>query len=659
MTETARRNSTRPDPVVSWTVLTDGPLRGLSLAREPGIVLAWDETDHLYLFDALGERLSASRAPEKIIAAAASDSGSLFAVLVEGPRIWLLGPDLEPLSDRPVSPDSHALAIDPHGRYVAVSSKLNQTQFINRHGRAAGKFETLRPLSHLHFVANQPMFIGASTNGWIVAMGLEPGGDSGSLRGEVLWQQQLLSNVGRLEVTGDGGMILASCFNHGVQRYDLRGQNEGAYHLGGTASHAVPDFAGRTIVVSTQEGEIALLNQGGNVRWRTALPRSAIALEMDALGRYFIYGLPTGEIRRLDLDGVRRAAASTTKSRPSHLVSAGTASRSGSVRSPAWLIPVAQSDEQAETTVVTVLDDPARIGVITNQNRLQVVSAEGETLGEAPQIIGVGRVLATAPGWIAASTDRMAALYDVRRDSAVRLDLMMHEMTHMVIRPDTYGLAFVQERDRLGRVTPAARWIWKRELRSSVEGLAISAEGLTAVTCDNGELLVFDPAGEPAGSYQAEPEEPLCLIPAPRGAPEGVEWITLARRFQILRGHLGEGRVVWETPVPWESWQLHRVGAFAVAVAPDGRAIAFDGSGNPHGQSRVEESRGALFPSSRGDAVLRVVAQGEHLICSDLGGRVRWRAVADATLGPMAAGRLGVATLIGRNLAWFPNLDGS
>ena len=46
----------------------------------------------------------------------------------------------------------------------------------------------------------------------------------------------------------------------GVQRFDLEGRAEGAYHLGGSAGHAVPDFAGRSIAVSTLEGELAILN---------------------------------------------------------------------------------------------------------------------------------------------------------------------------------------------------------------------------------------------------------------------------------------------------------------------------------------------------------------------------------------------------------------
>ena len=578
MTAASQRQS-KPDPAVSWTFVTDAPLRGMALAREAEILLAWDEGDQLQLIDGSGNRLVDARAAGKILSASISDDGSLVAVLVEGPRLCLLGRELEPILDKPAIPEAASLAVETLGRYVVVGSKLNQNQIYNKHGRPSGKFETTRPLTYLGFVPGKPVLICGSTNGWMTAVELGPSGRGSSLSCEPLWSHQLLSNLGRLGFTGDGGIILASCFNHGVQRYDFQGQNEGAYHLGGTASHAVPDFAGRSIVVATQEGEIALLNQGGNVRWKTALPRPAIALEMDALGRYFLFGISTGEIRRVDLDPSQRPPAAVKSSKSA--TSASSKSKPGPFREPAWSGTVAQTTEQAETAVLCVLDDPPRIGVITNENKLQVVSAEGELLGEGPQIIGVGRVLATSPGWIAASTDRMAALYDVRRDASVRLDLMMHDMTHMAIRPDTYGLAFVQERDRVGRVTPAARWVWKRELDNPVESLAINADGLTALSLDDGRIVIFDPAGEPAGRYKAEPSEPLILIEAPRGSPEGVEWVSLARRSQVLRGHRGDGKVAWETPVPWESWQLHRVGPRAVVTAPDGRALACDGNGNP------------------------------------------------------------------------------
>jgi hypothetical protein len=650
MPETVPRPQAKLDPVPAWTVLTDAPLKGLSLAREAGVILAWDERDQLYLLDLEGRHRAVSRAAERIVAGAISDDGSLVALLGAGPRLWLLRPDLSPIAERPAPPEATSLAVDPHGRYVAVASRIGLTQFTTRHGRGAGRFETKQAIQHLAFVPNRPFLIGAATHGLLVGVDLARGGEPGRLEADVAWQEALMSNVGRLTTSGDGGMVLASCFTHGVQRFDLEGTNEGAYHLGGTPAHAVPDFAGRMIAVATLEGELAVLSPAGNVRWRSGLARPAIALEVDAAGRFLVYGHATGEVVRLDLHG---PGPSGGRSRGAAGAVVATRAGSASVRSPDWALPVASSDEQAEAAVVAVLDDPPRIGLMTNTNRLQVFAAEGRALGQAPEILGIGRIVRTARGWIAAATDRQVILYDARRNAAQKLDLSLAEVTHLAIRPDSYGVAIVQERDRIGRATLAGRWVWKAELDSPVEDLAIGAENFTAASTNDGRLLIFDPAGGRAATVAGDRDDPRFLIEAPESSPSPVAWLSLARRAQVLRGHDLRGAVAWESPVPWEAWQFHRVGALAVVVAPDGRALAFDGAGYLRAEGKGPDGAGDLFgPGPRGEA-LRLSRQGVHLICADLAGRVRWRAVADGALGPLAAGTAGVAVLIGRALTWF------
>jgi len=107
-----------------------------------------------------------------------------------------------------------------------------------------------QPIGHLVFLADAPLLIAAANFGAIMGLELVPASGSGKLSAELLWQQSLLSNVGRLAATGDGRMILASCYTHGIQRFDLEGNSEGAYHPGGSVTHACPDFVGRTIAVA-------------------------------------------------------------------------------------------------------------------------------------------------------------------------------------------------------------------------------------------------------------------------------------------------------------------------------------------------------------------------------------------------------------------------
>lgn len=656
------RPPSRIDAELAWTLLTDAPLQGLSLSREAGTIFAWDEGDHLYVLDAQGQRRFASQAPGRILAGAASDDGSLLALLGQGSRLWLFDSELELMVDRTALADAQTLAVDPHGRHIVLASKQGRNQFFNRYGRAGREFETFQPLALLSFVPDRPILIGAAALGALYGLELFSAGKSGGLDAEEAWRVAMLSNVGRLTLTGNGGMILASCFNHGIQLYDLNGSAEGSYHLGGTVTHAVPDFAGRLIASATLEGELAVLNRAGNVRWKTVLSRPAMALEMDALGRYLIAGQATGEIQRIDLEPrkVRATAASQGKKSESEVESTSSirpgSSRAGSVRNPAWTVPVALSDQQAESAVLAVLDDPPRIAVFTNSNRLQVFQPDGKSLGELPELSssGVGRLLRTSPGWIAAASDRQIVLYDARHKTARRLDVSLAMMTHLAIRPDTFGLAIVQERDRVARATSADRWVWRVELDSPVEDLAIGSGGYSAVTTEDGRLRIFDAGGQIIHNAPIGPPEPLGLIEAPVGAPEGLAWITLARRLQVVRGHDLAGRVVWEVPVPWEAWQIFSVGRSAVVVAPDGRAMAFDTSGNPLSRSRSESPQGIFCPGSKGEP-LRVVRQNVHLIVSDLSGRVHWRAVTDPPGGPIAGGRSGVAALIGRSLVWYPS----
>jgi hypothetical protein len=297
-----------------------------------------------------------------------------------------------------------------------------------------------------------------------------------------------------------------------------------------------------------------------------------------------------------------------------------------------------------------VLDDPPRIGAMTRSKRLQVFTTAGQELGRAPEVAGVGRFLRTCPGWMAAATDRQVVLYQARRQVAQRLDLTLAELTHLALRPDSFGLALVQERDRIGRATPSGRWVWKAELASPVEDLAIDAEGYTAITSEDGLLRVFDPAGAPAGETRGEASDPALLLPAPPGS--NVAWLTLTRRAQVLCGHERSGRVAWQSPIPWEAWQFLGVGPLAVVVAPDGRAMAFDASGHALVQGRGDAVPDAFCLAPDGQA-LRVARQGVHLICSDIGGRVHWRAVAEGPLGPLAASKAGVAVMIGKSLSWF------
>ena len=171
--------------------------------------------------NARGETLSTSRVPNRILAGSISDEGSLIALLVEAEDagLLLLSADFDILSERPAPSESSFVTIDPHGRYLRWRTRQNAAYLINRFGRPAGRIETMEPLSHLCFVPGRPLMVGAAAYGMLVGIALDPGRPQGRLDAEIVWQDRLMSNVGRLALDGEGSMILASCFTLGIQRY--------------------------------------------------------------------------------------------------------------------------------------------------------------------------------------------------------------------------------------------------------------------------------------------------------------------------------------------------------------------------------------------------------------------------------------------------------
>ena len=532
--------------------------------------------------------------------------------------------DFEIHSERPAPGESSFVTTDPFGRYVALGNRVGAVTLVSRYGKAAGRIETIQSIAHLCFIPDRPFMVGAAAFGMLAGVEIEPSRTPGRLAPEVVWQDRLMSNVGRLAVSGDGSMILASCFTHGIQRFDLDGRNEGSYHLGGTVSHAVPDFPGRSIAAATLEGELAIMNSAGNVRWRTRLARPVIALEIDPLGRFLIHGDSTGEITRLDLFGPApgRSTAASVSAQPSQARGSNRSkSRAGasSVRQPDWTALAVQTEDQAETAVLAVCDDPPCVGVFSSPHRLEIFDATGRKIAKGPDLSGVGRILRTAPGWMAAATDRHIALCDLRRNTQQKLDLSLVELTHLVIKPDSFGLAIVQERDRIGRATPAGRWVWKHELPTPIEDLAVGSEGFAAATTNDGRLLVFDPAGEISQTTGFDPSDPPLLVEAPEGSPSGVAWVSLSRCGQQLTGHALRGAAVWTRQIPWEGWSLVRLGNVALVASADGLRDGLRRLGNRPvrgGSHRRIQRR--LLPRSRFHPLTRR-AQGDPCRLRDPG----------------------------------------
>lgn len=68
--------SAAPHFHLAWSHPLSARPRGLSLAREKGLLLSWDEAHWLYLHDSHGKRQAQVQAGGDLVAACASDDGT-------------------------------------------------------------------------------------------------------------------------------------------------------------------------------------------------------------------------------------------------------------------------------------------------------------------------------------------------------------------------------------------------------------------------------------------------------------------------------------------------------------------------------------------------------------------------------------------------------
>ena len=158
--------------MTGWTIVTEAPLKGMAFAREAGRVLAWDEGNQLYLLSAQGESLSFSRVPQRIVAGAISDEGSLIALLEK-----VMMPDCScsmPISTsrssaslfRVVVPDNRSPRALCRDRQSTWGRELRQSL---RSGGWPSR-STIQPVAHLCFLADRPFLVGAAAFGMLVGV---------------------------------------------------------------------------------------------------------------------------------------------------------------------------------------------------------------------------------------------------------------------------------------------------------------------------------------------------------------------------------------------------------------------------------------------------------------------------------------------------------
>lgn len=278
-------------PTLRWSFFTDAPLSDLRLARESGDVIAADDSGGLYLLDRAGQIRALTRTAHELRRIAWADDGSLGAVLVDDVSVGCFDRQLQFRWMRELSTETLAVALTPFGTHLAVSLANANNVVYDVENRRVGKFESLRPLTHLQFLHTSPELVCAAEHACFARYRLD---------GAPVWVEKLWSNVGDLSVTGDGKTIFLGGFAYGVQVFDGGGSPKGSFVTDGTAKLVTTTYQRKLIVTATLERQLLCLNTEGDLHWMLELPDDVSRIALSPLGDWLICGFASGRIVRLD-----------------------------------------------------------------------------------------------------------------------------------------------------------------------------------------------------------------------------------------------------------------------------------------------------------------------------------------------------------------------
>lgn len=278
-------------PKLKWRVGTDGALTALSYARESGDLFLTDESGTISRIDRHGQIAAINRVPDSIFDLVWSDDGRFGAAIAGEETLVRVDRDLKILHSVQLPEVALAIAIAPFGHHTAVSLSDGRNIFYNERKRRIAQFETIRPISFLQFCPSEPIVFGAAEHGMICCY---------NLAGAQIWQEKNWSNVGGLEITGDGDLVYLASFGHGIEAFDGDGASVGSYVLDGTVNSIAVSYEPQRLIAGTVEGNLIWLDADGELLWSTKIEDKIVDLICDPLGEWAIVGFENEGVYRLD-----------------------------------------------------------------------------------------------------------------------------------------------------------------------------------------------------------------------------------------------------------------------------------------------------------------------------------------------------------------------
>ncbi len=250
-------------------------VRALSLAREAELLLARLDDGSLALLTTRGDLQARTRLPAAA-AGGIADDGSAIVAGGAGGQVWWLARDLSVQREISLGGPLFTAAVEPFGRYVAVSDRQGRLHLYDRIGKPLARIESPRPLHHLAFVPAQPQLAAAADFGWAGCLDL--------FSEKWLWSDRPVSNIGALAVAGDGNLLMLACFSDGLRRYGPGGQPRTAQKMPAACGLVALSFTGDLGVAASASAKLYGFDSRGEPTFTHDLDNPPTALAYAHLG---------------------------------------------------------------------------------------------------------------------------------------------------------------------------------------------------------------------------------------------------------------------------------------------------------------------------------------------------------------------------------------
>lgn len=280
-------------PKLLWSQLLPAPSAGIALARETGIVLAWDIQNQLTLVHRNGAVIAEARLTESVTCAAIADDGSAIAVADEHSVIWL-NRDLKEQWRKPIPVKPTAIALEGLGHFLAIAVAANTVEFFDSGGRLFGSAVSVpRALYHLRMPPESQTLFGAADFGLILAIDLA--------RREIVWQDNPVTHLGDLDAAAGGSIVCTACFSEGIRRTDRARRPLPAILTAEPCRFVAASYSGARFLAGSIVGGIAGYDDRGALRFEQRFEQLVTGVQLAPLADVAVIALSDGRVIGLDV----------------------------------------------------------------------------------------------------------------------------------------------------------------------------------------------------------------------------------------------------------------------------------------------------------------------------------------------------------------------